>query len=71
MRSTTDPGPGVRRTAGRGQVDSFGAGRTCADEGCATKLSQYNDVDVCWLHEQSQRSSGARPAARRGSAATW
>jgi hypothetical protein len=26
-------------------------GRTCAAEGCATKLSIYNKAQLCWIHE--------------------
>jgi hypothetical protein len=31
-------------------VDTFGLGRTCADDDCATVLSQYNDEDRCGVH---------------------
>jgi hypothetical protein len=31
-------------------VRSFGAARTCAAEGCETKLSRYNPDSYCSLH---------------------
>lgn len=30
---------------------SFGAGRTCKDEGCDVRLSRYNSGAFCSLHE--------------------
>jgi hypothetical protein len=30
---------------------TFPDGRVCAEDGCATKLSIYNDGDFCYLHE--------------------
>ena len=29
----------------------YPGGRTCADEGCTTKLSIYNKWQYCWQHE--------------------
>jgi hypothetical protein len=29
-----------------------GEDRTCAAEGCRTKLSKYNPSDRCWLHSE-------------------
>jgi hypothetical protein len=30
---------------------SFGAGRTCKEVGCETKLSMYNSGKYCYQHE--------------------
>jgi hypothetical protein len=30
---------------------TYEAGRTCAAEGCQTKLSIYNRWEFCWQHE--------------------
>ena len=30
---------------------AFPQGRVCAEEGCGTRLSIYNDSDHCYLHE--------------------
>jgi hypothetical protein len=30
---------------------TYQAGRTCAAEGCQTKLSIYNKWEFCWQHE--------------------
>jgi len=48
------PGPdaGVARRSGRGFIASFGEGRTCAADGCTTRLSQYNGGNLCGLHDQ-------------------
>jgi anti-anti-sigma regulatory factor len=48
------PSAGVARRSGRGFVESFGEGRTCATPGCTTRLSQYNAGMVCGLHDQSR-----------------
>jgi hypothetical protein len=29
----------------------FAEGRVCAEPGCGTRLSIYNDGDYCYLHE--------------------
>jgi hypothetical protein len=29
---------------------TWGAGRTCAEEGCTTELSIYNRSHYCWAH---------------------
>jgi hypothetical protein len=44
------PAPGVARRAGKGYVLSFGEDRLCAAPGCSTKLSRYNEKNVCWTH---------------------
>lgn len=42
----------------------FAADRVCAEDGCTTRLSIYNDGDHCSLHEpmSSQRVRGRRIA---------
>jgi hypothetical protein len=30
---------------------TYGEGRTCAEPGCATRLSIYNRSPNCWQHE--------------------
>ena len=34
----------------RGFIRSYGVGRICADPGCRTALSRYNDSDLCYPH---------------------
>ncbi len=34
-----------------GETRRFAAGRTCAADRCATRLSAYNPSRYCWLHE--------------------
>lgn len=53
--SETGPGPGVRRRDGRGYIDSFGEGRVCSTPGCSTKLSRYNEHNVCSSHDVDGR----------------
>jgi hypothetical protein len=53
--SPSDPAPGVRRRDGRGYIDSFGEGRTCSAPDCVTKLSRYNEHDVCSTHDVDGR----------------
>ena len=48
-----EPAQGTPRRTGRGFVASFGDGRTCRVAGCETRLSQYNALDVCGVHEQA------------------
>ena len=55
MTIPRETGPGVARREGRGFVSSYGEGRTCRASGCETKLSRYNDDDVCWAHERGLR----------------
>jgi hypothetical protein len=45
-------------------VRSFGAARTCAAEGCETKLSRYNPDSYCSLHRGWDRQVVTR--RRRG-----
>jgi hypothetical protein len=37
------------------QTPRYGAGRTCAAEGCDTRLSSYNPARWCWIHEAPSR----------------
>jgi len=46
---TEEPAPGVR-PARRGQIASFGTGRTCREPGCTTRLSIYNEQAICANH---------------------
>ena len=45
-------------------VRSFGAARTCAAEGCETKLSRYNPDSYCSVHRGWDRQVVTR--RRRG-----
>jgi hypothetical protein len=45
-------------------VRSFGAARTCAAEGCATRLSRYNPDSYCSVHRGWDRQVVTR--RRRG-----
>jgi hypothetical protein len=48
---TTTAAPTRRRAPGADPVvRSFGAARTCAAEGCETKLSRYNPDSYCSVH---------------------
>lgn len=64
MQNALQPADGVARRTGRGFVDSFGTGRVCVADGCPTRLSQYNDVDVCWVHGQGERTPSGRSTRR-------
>jgi hypothetical protein len=44
-------------TTGKGHVKSYGESRLCAVPGCSTRLSRYNSITVCWVHEQAERFS--------------
>ena len=44
-----------RRTSFPGGVPSFGEGRVCADGGCDTRLSRYNDATTCAAHGDGGR----------------
>jgi hypothetical protein len=41
---------GERITGDRRPSQQFGTGRVCADDGCDTRLSLYNDGEWCALH---------------------
>lgn len=47
-RSVRARGPDRRSTANR----RYAAGRTCASDGCSTRLSRYNPSPRCWTHEE-------------------
>lgn len=32
--------------------------RTCAEPGCVTKLSRYNNHEYCWVHEDPDFNYG-------------
>jgi hypothetical protein len=59
IRATrTAPSPGAPRREGQGFVTSYGDGRPCAEPGCTTKLSRYNNHDrygVHWLGMSGRR----------------
>jgi len=40
------------------------AGRTCAGEGCGTRLSVYNRGELCSVCDRSPATVIGRPAAR-------
>lgn len=44
---------------------TFPKDRTCAHEGCETRLSTYNRRDKCWAHAEMKvpRLRGRKPAA--------
>jgi hypothetical protein len=58
--------PSTRRRAPGADpaVRSFGAARTCAAEGCETKLSRYNPDSYCSVHRGWDRQVVTR--RRRG-----
>ena len=37
----------------RGEILSYGQGRTCASRGCRTQLSRYNKDALCWTHAEA------------------
>jgi hypothetical protein len=47
---------------------TFGAGRTCAEPECVTRLSIYNRSEFCWQHEPV-RTYVARGKRKRREAA--
>jgi hypothetical protein len=54
-----EPAPGVKRTASRGSISSYGDDRLCDVEGCETKLSRYNAGWLCWVHSSDGPSGSA------------
>ena len=42
-------------------VRSFGTARTCAADGCRTKLSRYNPARCCYLHQGWDLQPRTRP----------
>jgi hypothetical protein len=62
---TVAAAPTRRRAPGADPaVRSFGAARTCAAEGCETKLSRYNPDSYCSVHRGWDRQVVTR--RRRG-----
>ena len=62
---TVAAAPTRRRAPGADPaVRSFGAARTCAAEGCETKLSRYNPDSYCSVHRGWDRQVITR--RRRG-----
>jgi len=49
--SSKEHAPAPRPRPRRGEILSFGQGRTCATPGCQTTLSRYNRDERCWRHE--------------------
>jgi hypothetical protein len=47
---------------------TYGSDRTCATEGCVTRLSIYNRSEFCWQHEPV-RTFVARGKRKRREAA--
>ncbi len=48
---SAEPGKTRRRAPGADpEVRSFGAARTCAADGCGTRLSRYNPDSYCSVH---------------------
>jgi len=50
-------------------VRSFGNARTCAADGCATRLSRYNPAPCCYLHEVGPGTEDSPGPPRAGVAA--
>jgi hypothetical protein len=50
---------------------TYAPGRTCAAEGCTTRLSMYNKWDYCWQHEPVHEfiSRGKRRSRKQQQAA--
>lgn len=42
--------PGRPPPRPRGFITSYGVGRVCADPGCQTTLSRYNQSELCYPH---------------------
>jgi hypothetical protein len=42
-------------------VRNFGNARTCAADGCATRLSRYNPAPYCYLHKGWDLEPRTRP----------
>ena len=38
----------------RGDVQTYGQGRTCAEPVCSTALSRYNKEALCWRHAEQR-----------------
>jgi hypothetical protein len=55
---------GTRRKGAFAHIRTFGHGRVCSAEGCATVLSRYNPSDLCAVHEHRLISIEDVPARR-------
>jgi hypothetical protein len=55
-------GPAIRDLQSR--ASKAAPERMCAEPGCATRLSRYNDDSVCWLH--ARPTFITRSAGRHG-----
>jgi len=47
--------PARSRARNPRHVKDFGQGRLCADPGCRTVLSRYNESAFCWVHNDLGR----------------
>ena len=57
---------GRRRAAGAGlMVRAFGETRTCAEDGCTTRLSQYNPARRCGIHHGWDQQETTRTRQHR------
>lgn len=56
---------GVRLTSEEGATPRFESGRVCREDGCATRLSIYNDSPYCSVHTPmvTPRTRGRRAAS--------
>jgi hypothetical protein len=62
---SAEPGKTRRRAPGADpEVRSFGTARTCAADGCQTRLSRYNPDSYCSVHRGWDRQVVTR--RRRG-----
>jgi hypothetical protein len=59
---TTPSAPGGRRSTPRtrGQLATYGVGRTCVYPSCETTLSRYNDAPLCWHHGELAQAAERR-----------
>lgn len=61
--SSSEP-PGLDRARPprhrRGEVVTYGQGRTCASAGCRTMLSRYNKDALCWTHADERARAADR-----------
>lgn len=44
---------GERVISASAQSRTYGTGRVCAEDGCSTRLSIYNESDYCSLHHRA------------------
>jgi hypothetical protein len=57
---------GRRRAAGADpMVRAFGDTRTCAEDGCTTRLSRYNPARRCAIHHGWDQQKVTRPRQHR------